>query len=247
MRLPVPSFLAVAAGVVLAGPAFADDFVAKLDAVYLEREARDADNAATIEQALQAAPESYAVLWRAARWHCWRVESVSGEEAKVEGETCWNLAKRAIAVQPGGVEGQYYAASGVGQYASHIGILKAISMGIEGVFNGYCDKAVQIDGAFLNGAPYLMKGRYWHELPWPKRDYGKSAEMLRKALAVQPQNVRAQIYLADTLVDDGDVAGAKAVIDAAAAHKPGVYDAPEERRALKQLDKVKAKIDAKLK
>jgi hypothetical protein len=171
----------------------------------------------------------------------------SHEKRQSEAESCMELGKRAVAVKPGGVEGNFYGANGAGQYSQEIGILKALGKGMEGIFNGFIDKAIQIDPTFEAGGPYVVKGRYYYELPWPKRSYSKSAEMYHKALGVQPQNVRAQVYLAETLLADGDAKGAKVQVDAALAHTVGAYDPPEEARAMKFAAELKPKVDKELK
>jgi len=46
-----------------------------------------------------------------------------------------------------------------------------------------------------------------------------------------PHNLRARVYLADTLAHDKRAAEAKRLLEEVAAAPIGKYDAPEERRA----------------
>ncbi|MBM4381566.1 MAG: tetratricopeptide repeat protein, partial [Deltaproteobacteria bacterium] len=78
------------------------------------------------------------------------------------------------------------------------------------------------------------------------RDYGKSAELLRRVLEKHPGRIRAGVYLAETLLADGKAAEAKQVLDAALAQPP-VGDPPEDRRALSWGRALEPKIRAALK
>jgi hypothetical protein len=81
--------------------------------------------------------------------------------------------------------------------------------------------------------PELTLGRYWWSLPWPKRSLDKSKKELRVAIAVRPADLRAHLFLAQALADDGDKDGARAEIALIAA-APVDYDPPEGRRIKKR-------------
>jgi cytochrome c-type biogenesis protein CcmH/NrfG len=75
-------------------------------------------------------------------------------------------------------------------------------------------------------------GRFYEKLPWPKRDRAKAERALRGVLAGKnPNNLRARVFLADTLAHDGRAPEAKRLLDEVAAAPLGRYDAAEERRA----------------
>ncbi|HEY1417088.1 MAG TPA: tetratricopeptide repeat protein, partial [Myxococcaceae bacterium] len=95
---------------------------------------------------------------------------------------------------------------------------------------------------FQKEMPLIAKGRYFFELPWPKRNLGKSATWYRKALAANPNNLRATAWLAETLWRDGDVAGAKAQLaKVAEAHDPD--DPAEEARVKSIAKKIAAQME----
>lgn len=138
------------------------------------------------------------------------------------------------------------AALGVGAYAQAVGILKALGDGLESKFNERLDKALQLDPDFLWGAPLLTKGRYYFELPWPKRDLAKSASFYEKALAKSPGNLRTWYFLAETLLKDGKARKAR---DAIEQVKQGstAYDPAEGRRVQELAKKLDSEIGEELK
>lgn len=234
--------------------AAADDaagLIAKIDALQPTRDSSEKELDALVSQALAAAPGDYGVLWRAARHHCWVGEGpVPKARREQEAKQCWDLGAKAAALKPDAVEGNYFAAAGAGQYSTEIGILKALSKGMEGTFNGYLDKAIAIDRTFFFAAPLLAKGRYHYSLPWPKRSYGKSVDRYKEALAIYPNQIRAKLWLAETLLADGNAKAAKGYVDqveAQLAQGGDKADPPEVRRVQSWLEPVKKKVQEELK
>ena len=229
----------------------ASALLAKIDALQPSRDTSEKELDALITQALAAAPNDYGVLWRAARHHCWIGEGPSAKARREqEAKQCWDLGAKAAALKPEAVEGNYFAAAGAGQYSTEIGILKALSKGMEGTFNGYLDKAIAIDRKFFFAAPLLAKGRYHYSLPWPKRSYSKSVDRYKEALALYPNQIRAKLWMAETLVADGDAKVAKSYIDqveAQLAADGAGADMPEVRRVKGWLEPVKKKVQEELK
>ena len=158
----------------------------------------------------------------------------------------WDLADRARKAAPGRIEGHYYAATGLGSYSQAVGILTALGEGLEGKFNERLDTAIKINPQYERGAPLTIKGRYYYELPWPKRDLKKSKELYEKVLATNPGNLRAWMYLADTLLADGEEKQAHEAI-LKVSEGSVAYDPPEGQRVQAQAKKVRARIEEKLK
>jgi tetratricopeptide (TPR) repeat protein len=208
--------------------------LARADAAYAVRDEpmKLVESQAALGTAMELAPDDYGVLWRLARHEAWRSEDPSiAEKRKSElGKKAWDLAERAITASPGRVEGWFYAVSGIGNYSLGIGILSALAKGLEGKFKDRLSRAEQLDPAYDKGAIPTAWGRFWYELPWPKHDAKKSEAALRAALAQNPDNVRAHVYLGDLHLDEGRKAEARAEYQAALAKPAGQYDGPEERR-----------------
>lgn len=235
--------LAIVLSAALAAPAAAPaveaprdvaSLLARADSAY-ERRSDPAELAAVgkaLEEAERLAPDDYEVLWRIARLQFWLADdpSLRNEEKSRLGKRGWDYGERAIRANPDRVEGWHYAAAGMGNYALGIGILSALRQGIEGKFKDRLSHAEKLDSNYSDGAIQTAWGRFWYELPWPKRDEGKSRRALEDALKRNPDNVRAHVYLADTYGKMGRRREAREQLEAAAAGTPGRYDEPEERR-----------------
>jgi tetratricopeptide (TPR) repeat protein len=208
--------------------------LARADAAYARRHdpAELAAVGKTLEEAERLAPDDYEVLWRLARLQFWLADDPSRrkEEKSRFGKRGWDYGERAIRANPNRVEGWHYAAAGMGNYALGIGILSALRQGIEGKFKDRLSHAEKLDSNFSDGAIQTAWGRFWYELPWPKRDERKSRRALEDALKRNPDNVRAHVYLADTLQKTGRSREAREQLEKAAAGTPGRYDEAEERR-----------------
>jgi tetratricopeptide (TPR) repeat protein len=185
-----------------------------------------------LEEAERLAPGDYEVLWRLARLQFWLADdpALRDEEKSRIGRRGWDFGERAIRANPDRVEGWDYAAAGMGLYALGIGVVSALRQGIEGKFKDHLSRAEQIDANFESGAIQSAWGRFWYELPWPKRDLRKSQRALEDALRRNPDNVRARVYLADTYEKRGRRREAREQLERAAAGTPGRYDEAEERR-----------------
>ncbi len=218
-------------------PALAVDLpaqLARLDALHAHRDepAALAEARRISDATLAAAPNDYGALWRAARVRFAEsdVPTQSNDERSRLGKEAYDLAERAIAVNPNGVAGQYWAALGVGNYARGMGIMRALSNGIESKFKTPLERATALDIRYDHGQIPVIWAAYWLQLPWPKRDRDKAAEEVRRALQINPANLRARLYQARIAADEDRPAEAKALLAEIAAAPVGRYDAPEERR-----------------
>jgi tetratricopeptide (TPR) repeat protein len=208
--------------------------LARADVAYARRADPDelAECGAALEEAERLAPDDYEVLWRLARLQFWLADdpALRKKEKSRIGKRGWEYGERAIRANPQRVEGWHYAAAGMGNYALGIGMLRALREGLEGKFKDRLSRAEKIDRSFQGGAIQTAWGRFWYELPWPKRDARKSERALESALTLNPDNVRARVYLADTYEKQGRRREAREQLEKAAAGKPGRYDEAEERR-----------------
>jgi hypothetical protein len=110
--------------------------------------------------------------------------------------------------------------------------MRALAAGLEGKFRERLGRAEQIAPGYNHGGIGVAWGRFYEKLPWPKRDRGKAVESLRKVIdKVNPNNLRARVFLADTLAQEGKPQESKQLLDQVAAAPLGRYDAAEERRA----------------
>jgi tetratricopeptide (TPR) repeat protein len=222
------------------------ELLARLDALHARRD----DPAALAEAqrlcttALAQAPSDYGVLWRAAR-ATFTASDVLGrptDERSRLGKQAYDYAQRAIAANPNDVAGHYWAALGIGSYAEGMGVLRALANGIEGKFRRPLERATALDERYDHGSIPVIWAAYYLELPWPKRDRDKAGEEIKRALAINPANLRARLYQARIEKDEGRPAQAKALLDQIAVAPVGRYDAPEERRVKKEAAEMAASL-----
>ena len=245
----------------LSPPAFAQDpspvapaadaasFIAKLDETWKTRDNAESIKAQdeAIREGLKAFPTHYDLLWRAARARWFTADGVTEEKQKRQvAKAGWDYARRAVEAKADGSEGHYYTAINIGAYSQAVGILKALGDGLEGQFVDNLDFSLKANEAFDRYGGRTAKGRYYWELPWPKRDLGKSKLELQKSIDKHPEHLRNYYFLADTLLKDGDAKGAKVAIDQALIGADA-YDPPEARRIKAWSKVLAATIDKELK
>jgi len=212
--------------------------LSRLDALYAHR-----DDPATFVEAHRLAAaavaegsSSYDALWRAARETCAEIDQPnrSEDERARLGKEAFDLAERARAINPRGVEGHYWAVLGIGRYAETMGVIRALAHGIEGKFTRPLERATALDVRYDHGNIPVIWAAYHMELPWPKRDRAKAAQELQQALTINPANLRARLYQARLAVDEGREADARKLLEGIASAPVGRYDAPEERAVKKE-------------
>jgi hypothetical protein len=209
--------------------------LARIDDLHKRRDDRAAfvEEQSLVQAALAHSPRDYEVLWRAARVDFWLSDDPgqSKEERSRIGKEGWDLAERAIAASPGRVEGHYWAAVCMGNYALGLGVVKALAQGMEGKFRERLGRAEQLDRHYEQGAIDTAWGRFFDKLPWPKRDREEAERHFKRAVEVNMFNLRARVYLASSYLDEDRAADAKRLLEEVAAAQAGRYDPPEERRA----------------
>jgi len=197
------------------------------------------------QEHVAADPNGFETNRRQAALVAWEAdgEPDGSEDKAAKGKVAWEAGDKAIQANPGDVRGHYFSGVGVGLYSEGVGILTALSQGLEGKFRERLLAALRIDKDFLDGAPQVVWGRYFFKLPWPKRDPEESIRVLRDALRSHPGNWRAKLYLAESLYlnqlegqQDEAHALVQQVLDA-----PGGRDPPEERRIKEMARKWKSK------
>ncbi|HEX4405032.1 MAG TPA: hypothetical protein VH560_09400 [Polyangia bacterium] len=217
-----------------AGPPPLAQVLARVDELHRRRDDRTAfgEEQGLVEGALARAPQDYGVLWRAARFYFWTADDPgqSSEQRSRVGKVGWDLAERAVAANPNRVEGHYWAAVCMGNYALGLGVMRALANGLEGKFRERLGRAEQLDRRYEGGAVDTAWGRFYDKLPWPKRDRAEAERRLRRAIEVNPLNLRARVYLAGVDLEEDRPAEAKRLLDEVAAAPIG-SDPPEDRRA----------------
>ena len=209
-----------------------DELWKKRDQTGVEKQMHD-----VIDQQLAVDPKSFDANWRLAAMYNWEANTLGleGDKKADLGHKAWDAGDKAIASKPDDVRGHYQAGTGVGLYSEGISILTALAQGMEGKFRERMQAALKIDKDYLDGAPQVVWGRYFFKLPWPKRDVDESVRVLSEAMESHPTNLRAHLYLADSLWDNGKKDEARRLVQDVLDAKLG-EDPPEDRR-LKEMAK----------
>jgi hypothetical protein len=184
----------------------------------------------------EAASRSFDANWRLASLYNWEANNAEGDKKAGLGHKGWDAADLAIAAKPGDVRAQYFGATGIGLYAEGVGVLTALSQGLEGKFKERIQAAMKIDKDYADGAPQVVWGRFFFKLPWPKRDVDQSIRVLTPLMDSHPHNLRAKLYLAESLTDEGSVEDARKLIQQIIDAPPG-EDPPETRLLQTQAKK----------
>jgi len=110
------------------------------------------------------------------------------------------------------------------------------------------EKAIQIDGSALEGSAYNSLGVLYYKVPgWPLGfgDKGKAAELLQKALSINPTGIDPNYFYADYLVETRQGEKAVPYLERAlqAPPRPGrqIADSGRREEARQLLAKVKTK------
>lgn len=179
-------------------------------------------------------PGSYDVHWRLSRALFWVGDDLKpGDRLKAVSEEGAAAGDKAVAARPNGAEGLYFGALNLGSLSHAVGILNALMRGLEGKFRDPLLATEKLNPGIDNGGLYNALGRYKFELPWPKQDLDASVVYLRKALQIYPPDLRARVYLAETLAarnGKGDLDEAKRLLKEVTDAQVGRYDTAEELR-----------------
>ena len=184
-----------------------DELVQRMDALWERRDAHGAcaDIVTLGTLALAVDSHSYAAQWRMARVYFWVAYGQPSRVAKKAlAAKAIEWAERARTEQPDRVEGHYFYAVSLGEYANTIGVMQAVVDGIAGKVETAAKRAYTIDRDYWHGAPGTVLGRFYFLLPWPKRDLDKSREYLEEVVVRHPRALLARNYLAETYYELGE-------------------------------------------
>ena len=222
----------------LAAPAHAD-WPADFDKLWTTRDDPKVlkELYAQAEAVLKKDAADFEANWRISALMNWDANNYPDGQLKAGlGKAAWTRGDRAIQAKPDDVRGQYNAAVGIGLYSEGVGILTALSQGLEGKFRSRNQAALRIDKAYQNGGPQVLWGRYFSKLPWPKRDLDESIKVLRAAVADHPTNLRAKWFLAESLFADGKRPEPKKLAEEVLAAPIGA-DPAEDKKVKTEIDK----------
>ena len=183
------------------------DWMARADELYKTRDQSASQRGINkiLKEQLSKDPDGFEANWRLAQLLAFQANGMpDGSDVKAAvGKAAWEAGDKAVAAKGDDVRGQYWAAVGIGLYSEGVGILTALTQGLEGKFRSRTQAAMRLDKNYLDGGPVVLWGRFFDKLPWPKKDVDESVTILRGAVKDHPNNLRAKLFLADSLADQG--------------------------------------------
>src|SRR5438105_13625657 len=84
-----------------------------------------------VQQQLAVDSRSFDANWRLASLYNWMADGSEGDRKAELGHMAWEAGDKAIVANPEDVHGQYQAGTGIGLYSEGVGILKALTEGLE--------------------------------------------------------------------------------------------------------------------
>ena len=151
---------------------------------------------------LEVTSNSYEAHWKIARAYFYlgdqlpETKKMRDQHQKL-GKEGMRYARKALELNPKGVEGHYYYALCIGQYSIGISIIRALAKGLGPEYEKHTARAIEINKQYDYAGPLRAMGRYWYKLPWPKRDLEKSINFLEEAENCAPKSMRGKVYLAE--------------------------------------------------
>jgi tetratricopeptide (TPR) repeat protein len=171
---------------------------------------------AAYKRALEIDGNSYEACWKIARSYFFIGDGLPETDAMKErhremGEQGMPYGKKALAINPGGIERHYYYALCIAEYSIGISIVKALAKGLGPEYEKHVGKAIEMNRQYDGAGPLRAMGRYWYKLPWPKRDLKKSILYLKEAAESAPYSMRGRVYLAESYLkgDERELARAE--------------------------------------
>ncbi|HIE43626.1 MAG TPA: tetratricopeptide repeat protein [Candidatus Omnitrophica bacterium] len=209
--LLIGSLLLLSGNVVFSGEDF-ESLIKKADLYQSKREDRENVRKAIelYKEALQKNSESYEANWKLARayFNFGDLLPEDREDSPIIkskiGEEGMRYGKRAIEINPDGIEGNFFYALNIGLYCHSIGhnlsVFRAIREGVRVLYVKHLKRVLDEDPGYLFGSPLVAYGRYFHRVPYPNH-LKKAERYLKEAIKLYPENLRARRYLGEVYID----------------------------------------------
>ena len=223
-----------------------DAGIKKTDALYqeylkTEKQQPLREAAAILDELNASFPDKYSIAWRRARayYNLGDDAKLTSEKLKMF-EQALEASKKAVELNPDGVECHYWLGVSSGGYGEVKGMFKALSL--IGTIRKEMDAAIKIDPSYENGGAYLVLGRLDYELPGVLGGSNKRAiQRYEEGLKVSPSNLLMKVYLAESYIDADRKEDARKILDSVLLKNPGPNPDPDLRDAQREARKIMLK------
>ncbi len=162
--------------------------------------ARELDGVKIVEGALAEAPADYELLWRASRANFFAGRSAPQKERLMYYQRGIDIGKRAVAANPGSVEGHFWLGASYGGYCEEKGGLTAFRS-VKYV-RAEMDSVIRINDAYEDASAYTALGEIDWQLPGLFGGNVKRAiATLERGLKVAPHNPELKLALANSYLE----------------------------------------------
>jgi TRAP transporter T-component len=181
------------------------------DALYALREdlAKARQASSIWADRLQKKPQDFESAWKLAKARYWLGTHAPESERKALLEAGIAAGQTASKLEPKRPEGYFWIAANMGALAESFGMRQGLKY--RGDIKENLLMALKLDPAFQKGSADRALGRWYYKVPGL---FGgskqKSEEHLRKSLTYDPNSSASHFFLAETLLDAGRKADARA-------------------------------------
>jgi tetratricopeptide (TPR) repeat protein len=215
------------------------------DALYALREdptkARQAADAWA--QRLKANPKDFESAWKRAKALYWVGGHGPEANRRADLEAGMAAADAAVALDPKRPEGYFWKAANMGALAESFGMRQGIKY--RKPIREALETVLKIDPKFQAGSADRALGRWYFKVPGLFGGSNeKSVEHLRKSIEYDPNSTASHFFLAETLLDMGRKADARAALQKVLDVPIDADWAPEDREFKQKAKALLAKIGA---
>ncbi len=205
------------------------------DVLYAAREdlAKAREAAAVWAERLQKNPRDFEAAWKLARARYWLGGRAPVAERKALLEAGIAAGRTAATLEPNRPEGHFWIAANMGALAESFGMRQGLKY--RGEIKDTLLLVLKLDPAFQAGSADRALGRWYFKVPGLFGGSNKkSEEHLRKSLTYNPNSSASHFFLAETLVDMGRRADARAELQKVIDGPLDPDWAPEDREFKEQ-------------
>ena len=158
---------------------------------------------------LEKNPRDFEAAWKLARARYWMGGRAPEAERKGLLEAGIGAGRTAVALEPNRPEGHFWIAANMGALAESFGMRQGLKY--RGDIKNELLIVLKLDPAYQHGSADRALGRWYFKVPGLFGGSNtKSEEHLRKSLTYNPNSSSSHFFLAETLIDMGRTADARA-------------------------------------
>lgn len=200
------------------------------DLLYRQRE-----NIASAQQAeglwgerLEKNPKDVESAWKLARARYWLGGHAPEKSRQAYLESGITAGRAAISLAPNEPEGHFWVAANMGALAESFGLRQGLKY--RGRIKEELEAVLRLDAAYQQGSADRALGRWYYKVPGLFGGSNRKSEAhLRQSLTYNPHSAPSLYFLAETLIDSGKKADARAVLEQLLAAPVDPDWAPEDR------------------